>query len=769
MMSTKNWSIIFVLCMVRVVGGAEVVSPADFRVGMPLTAALQQLQKHGLETVFSSQVVRPEMKVRRAVSAQQPREMLTQLLAPHGLDVREGPNGVLIIVRGRLQQQEETRTTPVSPTIAEEIIVQPSRISLLVEEPVGSVGLTREEIQTVPHFGDDVFRALSLLPGTTSGDLSSQFNLRGGRRDEMLILLDGQELYDPYHLKDFDNALSIIGASALARVHLITAAFPVSYGDRMSGVLNMVTVTPPAQRRYQIGVSMFGAQVEASDSTRDFSWIGSLRTGSTDLLGPVFELDEARFWDFFGKLDYVLTPRQSVRIHTLGSVDHLDTSGEGEEIAADEQKLLNTEYSSSYLWLTHRGIVSERLFVDTSASVTDVRRDRRGSEDDDERSFDVTDERKLNVAGFLQSWNYAAGPRHFVNAGVDYQKFTAFYDYASHGEFDTPLAAIGSPPQGGSFSFRDHFGSERLSLYASDRMRLLDALTVELGVRYDRQNSVDDNVVSPRLNAAWAVSANSVVRLGWGHFSQSHRPYEMMVEDGDATLYPAERSQHWVLGYERLFGESTLPLSTFRVEAYRRYVSNPRPRYESLFQPFDPFPEGEFDRVRIEAESATAQGIELLLRGRPIGRADWWMNYSLSSTEDRIAGRNVLRGIDQTHALNLDVNYQLTREWNVNIAWVLRSGHPVTPISFDASGNPILGDMNSDRLDPYHRLDLRVGRDWKIKTGTLRFFVDAHNVYNEENISGLDLGIDDETGELVARREHWPGVFASAGITWTFE
>jgi outer membrane receptor for ferrienterochelin and colicin len=769
-MRSRSRTIVLLLFTVSILQAAEAISPADFRVGMPLTTAIQKLQKYGVETVFSSQVVRPEMKVRRAISSQQPREILTQLLVPHRLDVREGPNGVLIIVRGRLQQ-DETRAAPVSPMLAEEIVVQPSRISLLIEEPVGSMGLTREEIQTVPHFGDDVFRALTLLPGTTSNDLSSQFNLRGGRSDELLILLDGQELYDPYHLKDFDNALSIIGASALARVHLISAAFPVSYGDRMSGVLNMVTVTPAAERRFQIGVSVFGAQVEASDSYQDVSWIASLRSGSTDLLGQVFELDEARYWDFFGKLDYVVSPRQTFRIHALTSEDHLDTSGESDEtVAAEEQKLLNTQYRSSYLWLTHRGIVNERLFVDTSASVTDVRRNRFGSEDDDDRSFEVNDERQLNVAGFLQSWSFAASPRHFVNAGTDYQKFSAVYDYASQSDFTTPLVTIGSPPHGGAFSFADRFGSERLGLYASDRMRLLDALTVEFGIRYDRQNSVDDNVVSPRLNAAWAISPNGVMRLGWGHFSQSHRPYEMMVEDGDATLYPAERSQHWVLGYEHLFGTaSRVPLSSLRVESYRRHVTNPRPRYESLFQPFDPFPEGEFDRVRIEAESATAQGLELLLWGRPMRRIDWWLNYSLASTEDRINGRDVLRGIDQTHALNLDVNYRLSRDWNVNMAWVYRTGHPVTPIAFDDSGHPILGDMNSERLDPYHRLDLRVGRDWKIREGTLSLFVDAHNLYNQQNISGLDLGVDDDTGDLVAGREHWPGLFISAGITWTFQ
>lgn len=219
-------------------------SSARFQKGMPLTEALLGLQQQGLNLVFSSQLVTPGMNVEVEPGQGSPRQILEKLLSPHGMKVTEGPGGVLIVVL-----RPSAVSTLRGRVLSEEIVVQPSRISLLLDEPASPISLSREEIQALPHLGDDVFRILSLLPGTASSDFSAQFHIRGARRDELLILLDGQELYEPYHLRDFDNALSIVGASFLSGVQLSTAAFPVSYGDRMSGVLNMETVTSPSERR----------------------------------------------------------------------------------------------------------------------------------------------------------------------------------------------------------------------------------------------------------------------------------------------------------------------------------------------------------------------------------------------------------------------------------------------------------------------------------------------------------------------------------------
>ena len=62
--------------------------------------------------------------------------------------------------------------------------------------------------------------------------------------NELLIRLDGQELYEPYHLRDFDNALSIVTTSRIAKVSLVTA-LPASYGDRAAGGGRLVADAGP--------------------------------------------------------------------------------------------------------------------------------------------------------------------------------------------------------------------------------------------------------------------------------------------------------------------------------------------------------------------------------------------------------------------------------------------------------------------------------------------------------------------------------------------
>ena len=61
---------------------------------------------------------------------------------------------------------------------------------------------------------------------------------------QCLVLLDGLEVLEPYHLKDFQGFLSIIDPDMLSGIDLYTGGFPVEYGDRSAGVLDLETLTP---------------------------------------------------------------------------------------------------------------------------------------------------------------------------------------------------------------------------------------------------------------------------------------------------------------------------------------------------------------------------------------------------------------------------------------------------------------------------------------------------------------------------------------------
>jgi outer membrane receptor protein involved in Fe transport len=655
-----------------------------------------------------------------------------------------------------------------APLAREEVVVHPSRITVLQEEPAAPLALDREEVLRLPHLGADVFRAISLLPGTTSNDVSAQFHVRGGRRDEVLVLLDGQELYEAYHLKEFDNALSLVAASNLGNVDLTTGAFPSSYGDRMGAILDLSTVAPSKPRQFRLSVSILNAELEGSGALGERAWwLASVRRGATDLAGRMFGAEDPAFWDAFAKVDYRLTARQSARLNVLHSEDELDFVEE----QGDEVTRLDTTYKNTYLWLTHQIVLSDRVFVDTALSGSRVDRDRRGFEDEDEKQFDVRDQRDLDVRGILQSWNLQAGDRNFLKAGFEIRRFDAQYDYSSFRAFDSPLALVRPEPREGTFVLRDRFVDDHVGAYASDRFRPLDSLTVEAGLRYDRQSLSGEDVWSPRVNAAWRLGRAGVVRIGWGWYHQSQRAYELLVEDGDTRFYPPERSEHWVAGFEHLFDAATAgPLRGFRAEVYTRRIRDPRPRYESLFEAFERFPEGELARIRVEPESGRADGVEISLQGAAGSRIDWWLNYGWATTEERIDGRDVPRAIDQRHTVNADVNYRLGRNWDVNLAWRFHTGWPTTFVSAEEEDGeivPVLGDRNGERLSDYHRLDARLSRRWQFRIVRLTAFIDVQNVYNRRNAAGQDVEIR-ETGEVIKKTEEWPGFFGSAGFSLEF-
>ena len=149
--------------------------------------------------------------------------------------------------------EEEPPSEDAVPAALDEIVVT-ARYSLLRDEPVAVVDLDREQIMELPHFGDDLFRAVSILPGISSKDFSARFNIRGGPHDELLVRLDGLELFEPFHLEDFEGVFNILDPEIVGAVDIIPGSYPAEYGDRMSGVVDLTT-SRPSELRTNFGIS----------------------------------------------------------------------------------------------------------------------------------------------------------------------------------------------------------------------------------------------------------------------------------------------------------------------------------------------------------------------------------------------------------------------------------------------------------------------------------------------------------------------------------
>ncbi len=860
--------------------------------GKRLSTALGELQKQGLELIYTTRLVPASLRVVNEPTATAMTERLQQLLEPHGLETVQLSNGSLLVVatesapldgglsltgelvsthsgvpltgalvqiervepvstsrvepgsgdapvqqqvtaaggtfrfddlepgayllRARRDDHEPAQVTTVvqsAPTrgrrgeaqaqtplrialrprafVNEELAVRSSQVSLLQSDPAGPLSLSESDVRQLPRLGNDLFRALSLLPGASSSDISAEPMVRGGRTDEVQIILDGQELYRPYHLQDYDNGLSLLDVDSLERVELVAGNFSAVQGDRMGAVLDLRTVTP-TDRVVRLGIGVLSVDASLAGTIADRGhFLASLRKGFLEYANRVFSQEEPTFWDGQGKFEWSLGERQEVRAHGLVSDDSLDFSS-----ASDgEFKSLATAYRSTHGWITHQAVLGQSLLVLSSVSRVQQSRDRRGLENEDEQQLDLNDRRQLDINEARQQWSLQIAPDHTLDWGASWRNYETDFSYSAESERRLTLAGPEILPSEPPENLVQGFAGRHLGAFISDRLSLGERFTVETGLRFDRHDPRRDQVWSPRLNLAYQVDAKTVLRAGWGLFRQSQRPYELSVEDGNLTTANTERSEHWLLGFERQLDSPTL--EAVRVEAYSRQIDNPRRRYVNLFEPFNVLRELEPDRVGIGAIKSRAQGIEVLLRGSAGSRVDWWLSSELTRSQDFIVatdtgrGRHVERETDQPLATSLLLSVRLPRSWALSLAYRYHTGWPTTPVSqrieppgevpdedgegegeIDGEQSTVtvldLGPLNSRRLSDYHRLDLRLSRTWELTRGQLTFYTDVQNFANRRNAAGADFSIDDDSGLLVSESERWPGIFPSMGLTWRF-
>jgi hypothetical protein len=697
--------------------------------------------------------------------------------------------GVEVVAGGtaNVQVRLTRRVIPLSA-----IIVSPGTFGLLDEASDFALQtLTREQIETIPQVGEDVFRSLRRLPGLASGDISTRLYLRGGLDREVLMLLDGMELYEPYHLKDFEGALGIIDINAVGGIDLHTGGFPVDYGNRMAGVFDMQTRSPPEEgTRTSLGLSITNASLlsQGTFGNGRGNWLLSARRGYMDIAFKLTDVDDdlkPRYYDALGKVEYQLGSRHLFSLHVLQAGDNLTLDPEvfGDDESTGE---LITEWGNTYGWLTWKAFISPRVRTRTILSGGRISRSRTGFSSEPGRvegpeMADVSDKAEARFGGIKHEWTVDFSDNLVFRAGGSVERLFGEYDYRNWTR--TLVATPSGDLTGVVDTTRVDLEPTGTAYGAFGAVRFKPAPwgTAEVGLRYDRRTYTDDSDISPRIHALIDLGERTTLRAGWGQYHQSQGIYELEAADGETSFTPSERTTQVALGVEHKPKEDV----TLRAELYHRDVDRPRRFYWNRWREIQPFPEIDGDRYRIDPTDGRARGMELLAF-KANGRWSWSASYALSAAEDRIQGEWVRRFWDQTHALALTLGWRPNERWTVTGAWQARSGWPYTPqiIEFDTltvfrddgSQWPLrwkedFGPMNSIRLPTYHRLDLRVTRRFDVGKGFLDVYLDLFNAYDQQNLRSFDWGVRDINGALVYVRypdEELLPILPSLGLRWEF-
>src|SRR5262245_16658374 len=107
-MNSFRIRVVVALLVVSAATAAAQTAGAAKYAGRLLTDVLRELQTEQLNIVFSSELVRPDLRVLNEPKSSEPRKILNEVLRPHGLEVRSGPNRALLVVRGRRSLKSTT-------------------------------------------------------------------------------------------------------------------------------------------------------------------------------------------------------------------------------------------------------------------------------------------------------------------------------------------------------------------------------------------------------------------------------------------------------------------------------------------------------------------------------------------------------------------------------------------------------------------------------------------------------------------------------------
>jgi len=674
------------------------------------------------------------------------------------------------VEQGRLQLSMHRMTLALS-----EVVVTPGYFGLLKPSLATPQALSKEQLQTIPQIGEDIYRAVARLPGVSADDFSAKFNVRGGSGDELYVTLDGLELVEPFHLRDVGGAFSIIDIQSLGTASLTTGGFSSEYGDRLTGVFSMQTSDPQTDRmRVSLGLSVMNARLTSQGGFAGGKggWLVSMRPGYLDIalkLTSVRDSIRPRYYDLFAKAQYDFGRGGQVAMHVLRASDtfrYLQT--DDPNIASD--------YASDYAWLTWGDRFGPRLKQSTvlSTGLLDWRRDGDESENGIPSAL-ITDHRSLDRVGLRQDWTFDVAPDVMLKWGVDAKHEAASYDYfsmvrdtRSAGSPSVDTTAIATSPY-----------TNRLALYVAPRVRLLPSLTMEVGARLDHNSILDETIVSPRVNVSWEPREGTTLRGAWGRYSQSQQLFSLQVQDGVSEFARAENAEQRILGVEQ-----QLPIGVAaRVEAYDRHTTNARPSYTNSSAELWMFPEILWDRMRVDRTESRDRGVEFQV-GRSVGGLiTWSLGYALASSNDVVNGLTVPRALDQRHALHGDWSLRpASNAWRLSVGGVWHSGWPYTPTKvvldtlasspsqFVLQADRSVGALNSARLPNYRRVDARFTRYFVTGRGRVSAFAEVYNLLGTRNVRGLwkhvvrnGRAVQVVTDEV----DQWPRL-PLAGLTWEF-
>lgn len=642
---------------------------------------------------------------------------------------------------------------PEVPESLDEVVVNAKKDDNIKSAVVGITKIDIVGIKTIPLvLGErDILKVATTLPGIkTAGEGAAGFNVRGGRTDQNLILLDNAVIYNPSHFLGFFSALNPFTTGS---AEIYKGSIPSDFGGRLSSVFDIKTKDGNIEKfagEGSIGPVTGNLAIETPIIKGKSSLITGVRATYSDWILKAIDEEtlknsQASFYDIIAKYKHQIDKKNDVSASVYYSLDNFS-------ITSDSTFKYNN-FAASVKWdHTFNDKNRSEIFIANSNYKYNIDYEANANTDFD---YGYT----INETQLKLKFKYFHSKKHKFDYGISSKLYNV-----NPGE----ISPKGSNSNIDPLTLDKERGLES-ALFIADKFAVNDKLLFDVGLRYSfyaalgtaTQNVYEDGV--PRNES----TINEVKTYGKNKFIETYGGPEIRASFR-YFLTPSlslKGSYNNTIQYLHLLSNNTTesPTDTWKLSDLNISPQRANQFAIGLYKNIDESDleislEGYFKKMKdildykvgadltlnenLEREllqgEGKAYGIELLVKKKK-GKLNGWLGYSYSRSfvklnskidEERVNnGKYFPANFDKPHDFTAIANYKLTHRYSVSANFTYQTGRPITyPIgkyNFAGEEQVVYSDRNKFRIPDYYRLDLGINIEGNHKIKKL-----AHSFWN---------------------------------------
>ena len=628
----------------------------------------------------------------------------------------------------------------------------------------------------------DVIKSLQLVPGIKLfADGSTNFNVRGGDRDQNLILLDEAPIYNPSHVL---GLFSTIIPDAAKDIKIYKGDLPVQQGGRLSSLIDIKTYEGNMTKfglSGSIGLAASRLSVEGPLKKDKSSYFISGRFSNLNWFTRNIANSNAKigFYDFNTKFNISLNKNNRLYFSFYSGLDNFEDIG--------NSGIQWGNFAGTLRW---NHIFNSRLFSNTTLYSSWYNYYLITSIPNNDRWHS-----SIANLSLKSDFSYFINPENNVYFGAK----ISFHGF-NPGNYEP---GNGIMPQ--SVPVVPKKNANEVALYAGNEQQFFEKISIKYGLRlsvwqnigptteytydenYNPINATQYNKgeiyntyveLAPRLGLAYQISSGLSAKA---FYTRSIQNVHLITN----SISPFTNFEVWLpsslnikpqkadqigAGLFMKWPEKSLALSG---EVYYKWMDNQIDYIDHASMILNPFIEGE-----LRFGKGRSYGGEIQLEKKQ-GTLTGWIGYSYSRSFRKIVeinnGKEFPTYFDRPHEISLFLSQKLGRKWDIGVNWIYNTGASITSptgfYQFESQKVPIYAERGNDRLPDYHRLDFSVNFQLNRPENQFKHYINLsmYNFYGQHNPVYLNFNKTiASNGDLVVPGDLFPPPDQTASYTYIY-